>query len=247
MAIQKRNIVLFLDNAASHPRDMKLKNVKIVFLPPNTTAVCQPLDQGVIQNFKTHYRATIIKHLLPNMEANNSARDLVKSINVLDALYFFKESWNKVTPETIKNCFRKAGFTKEIISSESESEDDIPLSTLATFIRHIAVSENLEGTEFVNIDENLLTESDNIEVQFVEDQNISSSEDDISIITEDPNKISSYKEALEQIGRLKKFSEEDYTAFEHIKYLESYYVEQLSKEMEAKLKQKNISDFFHPL
>ncbi|XP_030754388.1 tigger transposable element-derived protein 4-like [Sitophilus oryzae] len=37
---EKRKILLFLDNAASHPRDVQLKNIKIIFLPPNTTAFC---------------------------------------------------------------------------------------------------------------------------------------------------------------------------------------------------------------
>ena len=29
--------------------------MKITFLPPNTTFLLQPMDQGVIQMFKTHY------------------------------------------------------------------------------------------------------------------------------------------------------------------------------------------------
>lgn len=185
MAIQKRNILLFLDNAASHPRNMKLKNIKICFLPPNTTSVSQPLDQGIIQNFKTHYRSVIIKHLLPNIEVTDSARDLVKSINVLDALYFIKHSWDKVTAETTKNCFRKAGFRKDFISSEFDSDDDMPLvSTLATLNTHVVGLQNFESTEFIQIDGNLLTESDDIEV-FAVDQNISSSEDDTIATVED--------------------------------------------------------------
>lgn len=40
-----RKVHLFLDNATSHPTDLKLENVKVVFFLPNTTSVCQPLDQ----------------------------------------------------------------------------------------------------------------------------------------------------------------------------------------------------------
>ena len=44
-----RNVLLFLDNAPAYPSQLKLKNVKVVFFPPNTTASSQPLDQGIIQ------------------------------------------------------------------------------------------------------------------------------------------------------------------------------------------------------
>lgn len=55
MKRQKRSVLLFLDNATSHPR-CNLSNVRLLSFPPNTTAVLQPLDQGVIKAVKSHYR-----------------------------------------------------------------------------------------------------------------------------------------------------------------------------------------------
>lgn len=54
MQKKNRNIILFADNAACHklPEDCKLSNVKLVFLPANTTSLIQPLDQGIIRTFK---------------------------------------------------------------------------------------------------------------------------------------------------------------------------------------------------
>jgi hypothetical protein len=54
--------LLILDNAPSHPPILQHHhpNTEIVFLPPNTTALLQPMDQGVI----THSRPIIFVELL---------------------------------------------------------------------------------------------------------------------------------------------------------------------------------------
>lgn len=33
-----------------------LTNTKVIFLPPNATSLCQPLDQGIIKVWKAQYR-----------------------------------------------------------------------------------------------------------------------------------------------------------------------------------------------
>ena len=63
MLASNRNILLLLDNAPVHP-SIELSNVKLVFLPPNTTAGTQPLDAGIIKSFKYHYRKQLLKHML---------------------------------------------------------------------------------------------------------------------------------------------------------------------------------------
>lgn len=70
-------------------------SIQIIFLPPNTIAACQPLDQGIIKNFKFLYRSQILKHIFSKMGSASSASDLSKSINVLEALYFIKMTWDQ--------------------------------------------------------------------------------------------------------------------------------------------------------
>ncbi|GFV28065.1 tigger transposable element-derived protein 1 [Trichonephila clavipes] len=43
-------VLLTVDNAASHPQ-LEHPNVQLVFLPPNTTSLIQPLDQDVWKQF----------------------------------------------------------------------------------------------------------------------------------------------------------------------------------------------------
>ncbi|KAK3090297.1 hypothetical protein FSP39_010713 [Pinctada imbricata] len=54
MKRQKRRILLFVDNAPSHPK-LKLENINLQFFPPNVTAKAQPMDQGVIQTLKLKF------------------------------------------------------------------------------------------------------------------------------------------------------------------------------------------------
>merc|ERR1711915_356416 len=58
---EKRKIpfkcLLLVDNAGGHGKQIEdlHPNVKIMFLPKNTTSLIQPMDQGVIQMMKTNY------------------------------------------------------------------------------------------------------------------------------------------------------------------------------------------------
>ena len=60
MKISNRNILLLIDNAGGHNvnSDLNLSNIKIVYLPPNTTSKLQPLDAGIITIFKCNYKST---------------------------------------------------------------------------------------------------------------------------------------------------------------------------------------------
>ena len=49
-------VALIIDNCSAHQIIENLSHVKLVFLPPNTTSVSQPMDQGVIRCPKAHYR-----------------------------------------------------------------------------------------------------------------------------------------------------------------------------------------------
>lgn len=69
-----------MDNAACHPREIELENIKVMFLPPATTALSQPLDQGIIKNFKTWYRLLVLKHVISKLD---DITDIVKAVDLL--------------------------------------------------------------------------------------------------------------------------------------------------------------------
>ena len=65
-------VLLLLDNAPGHPKylDDVHNDVKVVNLPPNTTSLIQPMDQGVIANFKKYHTRRTYKMCLNAMDAS---------------------------------------------------------------------------------------------------------------------------------------------------------------------------------
>ena len=90
----------------------KYSNIKIVFLPPNTTSKLQPLDLGIIANFKTHYRRLLLRFVLASIDTCNSA-SVVRSVTSLTAIRWISKAWMEVKPETVSRCFRRAGILTE--------------------------------------------------------------------------------------------------------------------------------------
>ena len=52
MKREGRKIILLMDNVSLRSQHLSLLNVKVMFLPMNTTSCLQPLDAGIIKNFK---------------------------------------------------------------------------------------------------------------------------------------------------------------------------------------------------
>ena len=90
-----------------------------------------PLDQGIIANFKSHYRYLYTMNwLCPAIEEGEK----LSMISMRPALQYCVQAWDMVTPRTISRCFRHAGFKNPAvieITPEEEKEENIPLTDLA--------------------------------------------------------------------------------------------------------------------
>jgi hypothetical protein len=95
-----------LDNAPGHPPILRHHhpNIKIVFLPPNMTALLQPMNQGVIASFKAYYLRQTLERLTEAVDKEDgpTIKEFWKSFNVLDAVKIIKDTLNAVTESILK-------------------------------------------------------------------------------------------------------------------------------------------------
>ena len=80
--MEGRKIALLIDNCPAHPSVSDLTNVQLVFLPPNTTSVLQPMDQGVIRSLKAHYRGRVVRRLCRALDKTKT----LPKISILQAM-----------------------------------------------------------------------------------------------------------------------------------------------------------------
>ncbi|GBM58360.1 hypothetical protein AVEN_67358-1 [Araneus ventricosus] len=152
----ERKVALIADNCTAHCTVDGLKSVELVFLPPNSTCVLQPLDKGIIQNFKATYRKLLLQDMISAIDRKEQLQ-----VSVLNAIFYIDQSWNMVSQKTIANCFRHDGFHSSPESEEllEDDNEDLPLTELAEKLRnggYAIPDENL----YAKIDEDLATNSE---------------------------------------------------------------------------------------
>ena len=122
--------LLLMDNAPSHPSTQLLQsqdgNIKCLFLPPNTTSLIQPMDQGVLESTKRRYRKELLKKLLL---ADTSAEDdpeltiveFWKKLNIKDAMFMIAKAWNDIPESTLRASWNKLLVNEDAEGSVEES------------------------------------------------------------------------------------------------------------------------------
>ena len=106
MLLAGRKICLLLDNFSGHKLEEVYSNIELVFLPPGTTSVLQPLDCGIIRSVKARYSA-----LLANKRLKSSDCLITFKPSIKDAVFLIAEAWTSVDAVLIRNCWRKANIS----------------------------------------------------------------------------------------------------------------------------------------
>ena len=237
--INKSNILLIIDNASYHNiNNLVLTNIKVLFLPPNTTSHLQPLDNGIIAAVKKRYKTKQILYIIKQLENNVLAPE---KISLLQAIKMFKQSWDEITDNTIMNCW----FHSKLIDRETQeitqgNSDQIDLQDL---IDKLNLDNPMNASEFINFpDENLIEEMNLDDIIKMHDEKECEKEEEEEMENSIVIKPSQAPDSINLIINFLQQKNSDLT--EEISYAEKIKIKIL-KEKQTSQVQKSITDYFN--
>ncbi|GBO09966.1 Jerky -like [Araneus ventricosus] len=126
--LKLKKAILLMDNVPAHPdvETLKAENITCIFIPRNTTAILQPMDQGVIESMKRRYRKQLLSKLLfegddDEVEAARSIVQFCKALTLKDCVYMIKETCESVPEHTLKPPLRKLAPYLENVDESNDS------------------------------------------------------------------------------------------------------------------------------
>ena len=135
MILDRRFIVMVVDNCSAHRVTKQFSNVALVYLPPCVTATHQPCDAGIISLLKRKYHRTFLEVLYGQRRRGEPVS--VDSISFLLTLRHLESAWQAIPAQYIANCFThawKKQDDKEIQPLQINEETE-PNQELGRFVR----------------------------------------------------------------------------------------------------------------
>lgn len=117
MRNEERQVLLLVDNALVHiERELQLTNITLRKLPPNTTSLLQPVDQGVIADLKWRFISlsteAAVGHYLEDFSDPHC-------VSMLEGIEWCAESWEAMSRDIICNCWGHSGLVVSRMSITS--------------------------------------------------------------------------------------------------------------------------------
>lgn len=187
--------LLIIDNAPTHSDIDTLNAINedfsVIFLPPNVTALLQPMDQGVIAKTKRLYRKELLRRLLLAERDEESVIAFTKKINLKDCCYILVDSWANVTGENLTKAWNKLWPMPENNEVENcncgeEHEESQIVGEIVDLCQAIPGFEECDvtdATEWINSDKNdpgyqIYNEDEILSIVTEENESEESSEDE---------------------------------------------------------------------
>ena len=108
MRLSNHHILYVCDNASSH-QVQEYSHIEFLMLPPNTTSIMQPLDQGIILSAKRRYKKKLAERYLACVENNKDANSLLKALDIVQATNMIAASWREPPLPSSRTVFAKQG------------------------------------------------------------------------------------------------------------------------------------------
>lgn len=122
-----RRILLLIDNCRAHTVAIQSckdsPSIRIERLPLNSTSITQPLDAGVIADFKRRYRHHVVNRAYEN-SLRTGDKDEAKVSN-FEGRELIVRAWNEVKPMSIRDCFSHVPILDDVQKKELRTESRI--------------------------------------------------------------------------------------------------------------------------
>ena len=109
------------------------------------------MDQGVIRALKAFYYTNVVRRQIKYIDAGRTT----PKINILEVMRMLVKSWDAVSANAVRNCFRKAGMSEETQVAGIIDEDD-PFKLLEENFNELKsrglVDGDLTVDDYANID-----------------------------------------------------------------------------------------------
>ena len=152
-------------------------------MPPNTTSVSQPINQGVIRCLKAHYRKQLLKLILRSLDSNKP----LPKVSLLTALQLLVSAWNEVSQTTIVNCFKKAKISEKD-QTIAINDEDHPFNEINENLKELRekksspVPENMTAEDFPTADDAVITTSSTLTDEEISQEATQTDNDEIEEI-----------------------------------------------------------------
>uniref|UniRef100_A0A3Q3KF68 DDE-1 domain-containing protein n=1 Tax=Monopterus albus TaxID=43700 RepID=A0A3Q3KF68_MONAL len=128
-------VLLLMDNAGGHAIGPSCQGVQIEFLPPNTTALIQPMDQGVIRAFKALYTRNSLQHLVEAMDEDKfSLKEYWCGYTIFTCLQNIQKAIKEMKTVTLNACWKKL-WPEAVNDYEGFSPEEIHKNAVEKAVR----------------------------------------------------------------------------------------------------------------
>jgi hypothetical protein len=249
-------VLLIIDNAPTHPSHELLnaieKDFVVQFLPPNVTAILQPMDQAIIEKMKRIYRKQLLRRLLLAERDEDSVISFIKKINIKDGVYMLADAWSSLTKDNLKNGWNNlCPEEKEneggncVVNKENDEVEEI--TSLFNEIPGFEQCETSDAREWLETDANdqgfqILNDqeiTDTVKESKVCDES-DEEENDYASIDEGPSHAEAFKALETAMSWLEKQPESTPTQLVLLKRIR----DMAAKKRNSSCVQKTIKDFF---
>ena len=110
------------------------------------------MDQGIIENFKCHYKKILLCRWLEAMDMGKEFE-----FTLLDALHVVWCTWEQVSKSMIRNCFVKPKFIEEEYQTEPDDAELLKIWEALPAEEKMYQNKEIELSDFLKADECLET------------------------------------------------------------------------------------------